>query len=120
MQIKFQVCIECRIITGLYINFDNPGFAPETFGLCLPNAQDWGSCKDHLIVDIAAYLTEEGQEPVPVPGANKFIPGCSSGQAVFDEIDAQSMMTVAPSVKREIIKRATAAKKMPLPVLAPQ
>jgi len=105
---------ECRMVNGLYLNFDDPTFAPDNLGLCIPNITvtgadnghgtghgPLGSCADHVVDDLAGYLAADGISDPPVkanPDAYSFVPGCSSGQAILDKLaELNMMMTAAPS-----------------------
>ena len=119
---------ECRIVNGLYVNFDDPGFAPDSYGLCIPNsavstgagtAGPFGSCANHVLEDIGGYLSPDGMADPPIttnPDGYSFIPGCSSGQVTFDKIEAiNSMQMITPSSKAGAKMTVRRALALPLP-----
>jgi len=118
---------ECRMVNGLYLNFDDPTFAPDNLGLCIPNtpvtgaggaAGPFGSCKDHVLDDIGGYLSPDGMMDPPVvasPGNYDFVSGCSSGEATLNKIDEIVMsMMVSPSAKD--MTKASVRKRLSLPI----
>jgi len=96
---------QCWKLTGSYLNFDEPNYAPDNWGICIAATRNFGTCADHVADDLAAYLTEEGQEPVAVPPENNYRYGCMTGQEIFDKINELSAATVGMEEKKRILQR---------------